>query len=346
MSYHTGAASSYAQLQSAIEGVLTDKGWTTHGAAIFSHAGLFVQLASDEHGCWVRVGTGTSGGALTGEIPRNNSRAPISCARVGVDGEDVHDALRPSLPFAWHIYAFNQPAEVYVVIQWGERFMHMGFGQSALIASAAAARGLSAEQASGNWLMGTIKPVYRSRGQVYLWYPRDGLGYWMGDTTASCAPWACSHGMGSWLTAAIHTGLSADDGASWGGLGGGWVGNFPPYGKSGHLSLWHLDQSRIAQLSSWNAGAAMWPITVVQTRPENFSSLVFESRVARYLRIDHYEPLELITIGHETWQVLPWLKKEPRWPLGGSTSSGEGNPHYHSGCMGWAILHSSTAGDV
>lgn len=84
--------------------------------------------------------------------------------------------------------------------------------------------------------------------------------------------------------------------------------------------------------NSWNTEAVLLPIRVFQSRAERKVSLVADVKNARYMRIDNYEPGQIIIIGSERWKVYPFYSKN-------SVARNGGTDIKHSGTLGWAIRY-------
>lgn len=84
--------------------------------------------------------------------------------------------------------------------------------------------------------------------------------------------------------------------------------------------------------NSWNTEAVLLPIRVFQSRAERKVSLVADIKNARYMRIDNYDPQQVILIGSERWKVYPFYSKNTASRDGGTGIT-------HSGTLGWAIRY-------
>jgi len=55
---------------------------------------------------------------------------------------------------------------------------------------------------------------------------------------------------------------------------------------------------------------------------------------ARTLRVDNYDPGQIITLGDDQWRIYPFYRKNADQRDGTTSSGGD-----HSGTMGWAIRY-------
>ena len=82
--------------------------------------------------------------------------------------------------------------------------------------------------------------------------------------------------------------------------------------------------------SKWSDNAMLLPIHIINSVTDIKVALVADLSYARYLRIDNFEPNQIIEFGNEQWKVYPFFKKNSAVRDGGSTIN-------HTGTFGWAI---------
>jgi hypothetical protein len=85
--------------------------------------------------------------------------------------------------------------------------------------------------------------------------------------------------------------------------------------------------------NAWNSQAVLLPCHLLITRASNKRSVIGEIGHVRHLRVDNYNPGDIITIGSDRWKVFPWIKKDS------SNRNGYRWGAYHSGTFGWAIRY-------
>ena len=90
----------------------------------------------------------------------------------------------------------------------------------------------------------------------------------------------------------------------------------------------HIERSP----SAWNGESPLLPIQAYVWRASAKCSLVVDMRHARYLRIDNYEPGQIITLGGDSWKVYPFYRKA-------SSARNGGIGIDHTGTFGWAIRY-------
>ncbi|MDH1766249.1 hypothetical protein N5D37_11370 [Comamonas aquatica] len=308
MSYFTGSANSYEELRDAIKAACVLKGWTDQGGGLVSHGGLYVNLQHNANGVLAYVGTGITAGALTGGVAGSGARL----------GKISPGSRFPVVtwPATYHLFIHENPDEVYVVLNFNvDHHYWMCFGASDI-------PGLGG---SGNWYAGCAVPTY-SWGS----YGDSQHSYSMTESTGANG---YSGGSGPWW----HTSFFSD------GLGAGAAGHGIHVGIDGIEWTSLLGSSAVGFCTAqrflnglpqgpnpWNGEAVLHPISVFMARASSKVSLVLQKRHARYVRIDNYEPGQLITLGHEQWKVFPFAKK--------NATSRNSTPS-DSGTFGWAIRY-------
>lgn len=87
------------------------------------------------------------------------------------------------------------------------------------------------------------------------------------------------------------------------------------------------------QPSAWNSESVLLPLRLFKTRPSYKSSLILDCEHARHVRIDNFNPGDVLTLGSDKWKVFPWYRKNTAERNATNTS------HNHSGTLGWAIRY-------
>ena len=305
--YYTGSVSSFAGLLTAMTTGCAAHGWSWDGT-ILSKSGLFIrpyvstaEASSEGAGLLAELGTGRSGSAITGGsgcIPR-----------LGRPGGGLEAVVWPA---TYHLFVFDDPSEVFLVLQFNvNRHYWMAFGASAINGgpwiSATAGKGYTASTASS-------LSIAANSGGSSSSANRSGLPFWKSTAGPNTAPVSFSETVRSQVD------------AEWGGFASGNGVGF----LNGVLSTIPMNQ-RLP--SNWNQAAVLLPINVYQRRASDFWSMVLSVRNARYVRVDYYEPGQIITLGHEQWMIFPGYRKDLANRDGPSTSGD------HTGTMGWAIRY-------
>lgn len=305
MSYTTGTANSATELRTAIFAACVANGWTL-ASPIVSKGGQALQIVlntdSGPQGLRFKGGKSVAAGALVAACPQHVSMGD-----------------RSNLAFAWpanyHLFAFANPDEVYVVVNYDvDKFQWAAWGQS-----------VHQLPGTGMWFASLIG-TNAGQPDTYMQIQNSG----MLDSFSYTQPglfWRDANGDGyspGYVGSQMHHGL---DGDFW--TDGG-PGKASPYAASTANPLISLLPN------AWNSETVLLPILGIVKRPSNLTSLVVTPQNARYMRIDNHAPGEIITLGADRWIAFPWLRKDAARRNGMSSA---GVTDQHSGTLGWAIRY-------
>lgn len=84
--------------------------------------------------------------------------------------------------------------------------------------------------------------------------------------------------------------------------------------------------------NQFNQESILLPVQVYEEVASNKSRFIHNFEHVRLLRIDNYEPEQIITLGHERWKIYPFYQKNSAQRQGGGGIQ-------HSGTFGWAIRY-------
>lgn len=205
-------------------------------------------------------------------------------------------------PASYHLHI--NAHDIFLVVNYNvQLFQWLAFGVAKTF-------GLSG---TGNWFGATYPPG--AGGLVTM----DSNGGGEQNYTTPAAPFwnATGFNYGRFRTAYLHGWL---DGVEWLGDAASSAPSIP-----GALSPM-LNR----QPNAWNSEAILLPAQILHARPENKVSIVAELRGCRILRIDNYEPGQLIDLGEDRWKVYPFFAKNISSRNGAYDAA-------HSGTFGWAI---------
>lgn len=314
MSYYTGSANNYSDVLTALVSACTANGWTW-ADSILSKGGAFVRpyvstttTNTEGPGLLIEGGTGKSGSAITGAsacVPR--------MGRPGTSTKFVAD----SWPATYHIFAFENPDEVFVILNFNiDCHYFLAFGVSDV-------PGIGG---TGLWVSGTARRGYGtvSEGttiQGFIMSAADGGTIGSSNSAYSSGfLWNSSRSTDASLNRdAIHFGGSWA-GAANGTASGAFNAIFPAVPHIGRLP------------NAWNNESPLIPIQGHVWAASSKCSLAVDVRNARYVRLDNYEPGQIVTLGSDRWKVFPFYKRNV-------ASRDAGNYIDHTGTFGWAIRY-------
>lgn len=313
--YVNGIANNWSDLRSALIDACVIAGWSLNDG-ILSKGAAFIRLYvsttendTEGPGLVVHGGTGQSGASLTG--------ASAARPRMGLPGAP---GMLPTIawPVSYSMHIFDDPDEVYCIINTDiDQYFWLAFGVSEIVSGG-----------SGGWIAATSYRAYSSQQGRFTMSAAAGQA-WQGAQGESCPGffWCTIAGGGNaqYSPGSIHSGM----------VDGGWSvasasPNAPGVGSFDAIraAAPHIGRSP----NAWNEEAVLIPIHGYVYRSESKCSLALSVQHARYLRIDNYEPGDVITLGSDQWRVYPFYRKNSAARNGGTGVN-------HSGTFGWAIRY-------
>ena len=316
MAYYTGSAANVAAVLTALTDACVAEGWTWSGGILYkADPGIFVRLDAAT----------TLGGqtplCLWGRTYIDSGETPqFVSLNVPVQG------TAPTYPVTYHIFVFSD--EVFLVINYSEKFQWLAFGQSDQ-------PGLGS---SGNWVAATCGHNNGgSDGWSTVWGcslnlngGNLGYGYNVGQQTIVPAMfWADLQDMEVDYRA-------CNTAANWYLDAGLEAGTYRPWMQpKDAASQKYVCELLATQPNAFNNEGVLIPIKVFQKRSSSKFSQVLQVQNARHIRLDNYTPTEIIALGTDRWMVFPWYLK--------NTASRSSIASYtsptHSGTFGWAIKY-------
>lgn len=317
MAYYSGSVNSFGDLLTALFDSCIAEGWTLNddvlikGAAYVRATVSNVDTTSTGIGIILQGGTGYSAGTLVDPSPMT--------PRLGTPSRNTGLITWPAEYF---IHIFDNPDEVFMVVRYSvDHFLWLAFGLSTV-------PGLLG---SGLWLSAINK---RFRGNTG---PAITIGETSGGTSGNdhaSATYAASSGAPFWNTESRTSGSSHQDAVCSGLDGVLW----PMRTSNGSITEGSVQAIELAaplisqSPNAWNGESPLIPIQAYVWRASNNCSLVVDIRNARYLRLDNYEPGQIITLGPDSYRVYPFYRKNIVEKNGGSGVD-------HTGTFGWAIRY-------
>lgn len=306
MAYYSGQAVSYQELLDVLVSACVMQGWTW-ADGILNKGNIFVKLSvaiGDGAGIVASSGTGKVGANLTNASPieprlgRNTVKAPIV-----------------TFPLNYMLHVFNDINEVFLIIKFdNDRYHYLAFGTTAT-------SGLCL------WVVATAGKLYTSSTSASFGFAISatvGLEQMLNySQSQSCGPFWCTRGgvNNDLAKTAIYTSIDNN-----------WVVSTNI--NDAVNAIFSVSSLINKNPSNWNNESILIPIEIQQYRASNKKSIVANIECARYLRIDNYEPEQIIVLGHTKWKVYPFYRKNIQQRDGGGTGGAD-----HTGTFGWAIRY-------
>lgn len=310
MAYYGGIATDYNDLLNAIVNACVDQGWAWSDN-ILNKDTAFVRVTYNSTGVHVN-GRGIQFQGGMGRSSGNLENPSTAVMRIGSFNLSA-SIFDPSFPLQYHIFIFENPNEVYIVIKYDiDRFQFACFGLSTIAGNGlwlSATLGLR----QGNSNFGIYISENTGGNTISTGYVSSSGPFWQNYTSNFSDAYAL-------MTQTINTTI---DSLGWSHLAS-LQGNTPA-----NISLFPLF-GRLP--SNWSAETILLPIQPLIQRESFKSSILADLRNARYLRIDHLEPEQILEIGGDKWMVFPFHRKNISQRNGGSNID-------HTGTFAWAIRY-------
>lgn len=320
MAFYSGAVNSFADLRTALVDACAAEGWTWADSILskgVAHVRPYVSSTNtftEGLGLLIQGGTGKSGSTLTGAsdvIPR--------LGRPGAFPGFVDIAF----PASYKLHVFSGPDEVFLFLRHGvDRFSWLAFGVSDV-------PGLGG---TGLWLGAIARRGYMASSQVNSGFAIE--NYRGGNNTSNLAGTACASPGLFWVSSRAQTDPTARQDCIHANIDGeGWSGAGDNASPGAFNAIFPVSQLVAYSPSAWNTEAPLLPIMGHVWRASSKCSLVVDVRNARYVRVDNYEPEQVISIGPDRWRIYPFHQKNTSERNGASSGIG------HSGTFGIAIRY-------
>ena len=301
MAYYSGQVSSYQELLDVLVASCVIEGWTW-ADGILSKGTAFLKLsnqAGNYPGVVAQGGTGKAGSSLV-----NPSAAMPRLGRPAYLGQGNNSNV--TWPAEYYIHIYENPDEVYLVLHHSvDAFWKLGFGLSNLNGSGCWVTGTAGSQGptQSSGAQGSFSPVINGSGNNVL---STGIPFWQSNSVNNMYVENILFRNGSWLYSGItfHAVLAT-----------------APF------------FSRLP--NAWNQEAIFIPIKAFESVASNKLSMRLELAHCRYVRIDNYEPNQVVILGDEKWKIYPGVRKNISSRNDGNTSTG----YDHSGTFGIAIRY-------
>ncbi len=300
MPYYSGSFNDMAGLRSALVNACTANGWTASGNFLSKGAAV-LQLVAGLTDLTLRGGTGRDGDALVEPAP--------GAGRIGTLGPQP-----VTFPGSYEVYVFTSPDEVYLRINYNVEFWQwLAFGVS----------DVPGVPGTGLWFGGAMRQTSVSAVSI----DAGGGGPILSRQDLTSA--ALFHGGDNSQVPAASKSSFAHHGFD----GLEWSGAAPSGQLTNNASIVAALAPKLArQPNAWNSADVLLNTQVYVRRLDDKQTLVADLAHCRFLRIDNYQPGDIIPLGPDRWKVAPWYRKNTAQRDGGSNIQ-------HTGTFGWAIRY-------
>lgn len=299
MAYYSGQVSSFTELRDVLTDSCVANGWTW-ADGILSKNDLFISVEVKIQGLKLTGGTGKIGATLLNPSPIKPGLGNMGTAK------------QPTFPLTYHLFIFAD--EVYFKVKFDvDGYYHLAFGKSNI-----------SLPSTGLWLTANANYNNSNETTTRHIYVTEGTGGINSSGNSAICPtlpfWVVAFGGASYEIYYNSTILTGLDGALWS------SGSAKAYIPACMAPL----QTR--QPSNWNGEAIFLPLAVYRERSSSKLSQVCQFQNARFVRIDNYEPEQIVILGAEKWMIFPFYRKN-------ISSRNGGNGIDHTGTLGWAIRY-------
>lgn len=310
MAYYAGMAGNYDDLLIALTTACVSEGWSFSDSIIYKDK-VFIKTdinysgtPDNGEGLIIQLGTGKVDGVLVDACSAKGRLGRIASAGF---------AANFSFPVQYNIHFSNDAQnEVFLIVKTDiDTYQYLAFGQSSI-------------SGIGAW-MSAISPLRFSsetNSSITLEPTFDGLSFVYSKIRAF---WWCLPNLNSYFSPESCCEVCRDE------TNAVWLNDDPNAGIDA-MAFPVIRDLIQRQPSAWSSNAILLPINIYTKRPENKVSQIISINNARYVRIDNFEPEQIVTLGMERWKIYPFYRKNSVERDGWIESD-------HSGTFGWAIRY-------
>ena len=299
MAFYSGLANSLQDLMDALVGHCTAEGWSWSDS-ILSKENTYVSLSVENVGAFgtqnvIRL---IAGKGVLGSTLQNKS--PLGVAIGTAITNSNYGMTQFPVEYNLHINSNN---EVFLICKYSIDFFHwLAWGD--------------------NFIGGTFGVPQTGRftynhdrwPMVAIEINRGGSG----NQDAPCCAFFWNTDYPNYATPKNYTG-SVWDGTNW---------------ITSSNAIQSLEPLVARQSSNFFSESVLLPINIGRQVASNKTQILAMVQNARYVRVDNYEPEQIITLGSDKWKIYPFYRKNIQERDGGWFGGAD-----HTGTFGWAIKY-------
>lgn len=290
MPYQTGTCSSLADLKTTIEAFAQTNGWTMVNG-VLNKSGVHVKFDTPADNVRFLVGTGDDGlGTLTDVFDHTDD---FYSGGDGLQICNVRNGQTIQYPATYHLISLSNPDNIFCVINYNiEHCQHLAFGNF---------------QKYGTWGGGQYGSATaydnQSTQPSFLEYSRVNGAARAGSGAYLFAVEEASGGSG--IDPLPNAVVKCDvDGMTWRAFMESYNSS-QTFRNERSCSAADWSQPFLTQLSTINLQPVMCPPVLSIGRADSHYSVAGIMPHVRYLRVDYYNPGDIIEVGAQKWIVFP-----------------------------------------
>jgi len=311
MPFQTGIANSQADLVNIIETFCQSRGWSL-AAGVLSKGASHIRLTNPTADKTQVEGANSADFAAT-PCPQNAMMWTPSGA----------------FPCTYRLFEQTAPESVVCVINYNVS-MHqwLAFGELQKYGG----------WTGGNWFAATHGTGVYGPGSIILNGPNAPTSFNSAYPSSGALFWNSTNQDGANEYSALRNGFvhAEIDGNIWPGAG---VNN-----GTTDVAVWPKFAPFAWPIASnipnaWNGQTPLVPYWIWLPRDDGKITPIGHLGGIRALRMENYNPADIITIGSDRWMAFPWWQKDLNNPSGGSTASGGASEVDSTGTFGFAVKY-------
>jgi len=289
MAYQTGTVSDLPSLVTVVNTFSQSNGWTLLGG-VLNKDNVQIELGHDGTNFYGMIGRGAASASLTNA---GNTNIDV-CNSPGFYILKNRNSQTMEFPITYHLIALENPANIFLVVNYNVvHCQHMAFGNIEKYGTWDGGEFISATVASTDPRQNELKEHCFADSTTV-----QGTGAFLFVNESSWYGQAKDHRP----SCLLYTDLD----------GHGWINTNQSSqyqtneDELGYFNAANMSRPHLTHLNTVNLQPAMYPPVILKHRPgyvqKTPMGLVPH---VRYLRVDYYEPGDIVAVGDQKWIVFP-----------------------------------------